>query len=161
MKKTNFLTKLREEEKLSLTEPSEEVCTSYMLKSDNSLKAARILLENGLYDDSTSSSYYTMYNVLTALLFKTGIKCENHAGSILLLRVLFNEPKLFDIISKAKEERIDKQYYVVSEDITFTEESARKILMKAEEFTVKTKLLIRNMKNEEIIVLRRKLQENV
>ncbi len=50
-----------------------------------------------------------MYRMLTALLFKIGIKCENHSASIILLK------EIFDIdnknISLAKEERIDKQYY--------------------------------------------------
>ncbi len=159
MKKTNFLNKLKEEGNLSLVEQSETICISYILKSDNSLKSAKILLENKLYDDSTSSSYYAMYNILTALLFKTGIKCENHAGSILLLKFLLNKVELFDLISKAKEDRIDKQYYVTSEDITLTEESTKKILIKAEEFTVKMKLVIKNMKNEEIINLREKFQD--
>lgn len=159
MKKTNFLFKLKQEGKLSLVELSEEICTSYILKSDNSLKSAKILLENKLYDDSTSSSYYAMYNLLTALLFKTGIKCENHAGSILLLKLLFDKIELFDMISKAKEERIDKQYYVTSEDIKFTEESTRRILIQAEEFTVKMKLAIKTMKNEEITNLRKIFQD--
>ena len=159
MKKTNFLNKLKEEGNLSLVEQSETICISYILKSDNSLKSAKILRENKLYDDSTSSSYYAMYNILTALLFKTGIKCENHAGSILLLKFLLNKVELFDLISKAKEDRIDKQYYVTSEDITLTEESTKKILIKAEEFTVKMKLVIKNMKNEEIINLREKFQD--
>jgi|SRR3989344_224669 len=154
MIKTNFLTKLKEEGKLNLVEQSEEICTSYIFKSDNSLKSAKILLENRLYDDSTSSSYYAMYNILTALLFKTGIKCENHAGSILLLKLLFNKNELFDIVSKAKEERIDKQYYVTSEDITFTQESATKLVINAEDFTVKMKVVIQNIKNEEMIALR-------
>ena len=158
MKEINFLNKLKQEEKLSLTEQSEEISLSYTLKSDNSLKSAKILLENKLYDDSTSSSYYAMYNTLTALLFKVGIKCENHAGSILLLKVLFDQIELFNIISKAKEERIDKQYYVTSEDINFTEESARKILINAEDFIIKMRLLLKNIKNQEIINLRKEFQ---
>jgi uncharacterized protein (UPF0332 family) len=45
-----------------------------------------------------------MYNSLTALLFRVGIKCENHAGSILLLKKLFKRIDLFNAISFAKEE---------------------------------------------------------
>jgi hypothetical protein len=43
-----------------------------------------------------------MYNSLTALLFRVGIKCENHAGSILLLKKLFKRIDLFNAISFAK-----------------------------------------------------------
>ncbi|MBD3355449.1 HEPN domain-containing protein, partial [Candidatus Woesearchaeota archaeon] len=116
MKKVNFLSKLKKEEKLELVELSEEICQSYLEKADNSLKSAKVLLANNLYENSVSMSYYAMYNSLTALLFRTGVKCENHSGSILILKFLFGKKDLFSIISEAKEERIDKQYYVTDQD---------------------------------------------
>jgi uncharacterized protein (UPF0332 family) len=141
MKKSNFLNKLKKEGKLELVEPSEEICNSYLEKSDNCLKSARILLQNGLYENSISMSYYVMYNSLTALLFKTGVKCENHAGSILLFKKLFERIDLFKIISFAKEERIDKQYYVTSKrNFILTKESAQDMLVKAENFLVHAQL---------------------
>ena len=104
-------------------------------------------------------SYYTMYNSLTALLFKVGIKCENHSGSILILKKVFDRIDLFKIISFAKEERIDKQYYVVSkQNFALTKESAQDMVAKAENFIVKMKLLIRNLKNEELEHLREKFK---
>ena len=114
MKKPDFLVKLRKEGRLELVERSEEICASYLEKAENCLKSARIPFQNDLYENSISMSYYAMYNSLTALLFKIGVKCENHAGSILLLRFLFNRPDLSNVISRAKKERIDKQYYVSS-----------------------------------------------
>ena len=89
MKKPSFLSKLKKERKLELAEPSEEICKSYIQKADNCLKSAKLLLEHDLYENSVSMSYYTMYNSLIALLFKIGIKCENHAGSIILFKNLF------------------------------------------------------------------------
>ena len=100
------MNKLKEESKLELVEPSEEICTSYLEKAENCLKSAKLLLQNSLYENSISMSYYVMYNSLTALLFKTGVKCENHAASILLLKKLFDRADLFKAISFAKEERI-------------------------------------------------------
>ncbi len=156
MIKSNFLNKLKQEGKLSLVEPSDEISNSYILKSYNSLKSAKILVENKLYDDATSTTYYAMYNMLTALLFKTGIKCENHAGAILLLKELYNEMELFKIISSAKEERIDKQYYITAkEDIILTEESVKELIHKAEDFIIKMKLLIKNINNEQMENLRK------
>ena len=110
MKKMDFLTKLAKEGKLSLVDSSEEIKLSYLQKAENCLKSARILFQNQLYENSTSEAYYCMYNSLLALLFKIGIKSENHSASILILNKLFNEDKLYKIISFAKEERIDKQY---------------------------------------------------
>ena len=99
-----FLNKLKKEKKLELVESSEDICNSCADKSTNCLKSAKLLLQNNLYENSVRMSYYAMYNQLTALLFRTGIKCENHAGSILLLKLLFNKEELFKLISDAKKE---------------------------------------------------------
>lgn len=100
-----------------------------------------------------------MYNSLTSLLFKTGIKCENHAGSIVLLKKLFGRVDLFKIISFAKEERIDKQYYVTSEkNFVLTKESAEDMVAKAENFLVKMKLVIAELKNEQTEKLRKEFE---
>src|SRR3989344_353640 len=112
MTKSDFLNKMKAERKVELVEPSEEMRTSYLEKADECMKSAKVLFENSLFETSISMSYYTMYNSLIAMLFKCGIKCENHSASILLLKILFNQPELFKIISWAKKERIDKQYYV-------------------------------------------------
>ncbi len=59
--------------KLKLVESSEEIKLSYLEKSDNSLRSAKILHKNNLFENSVSMSYYVMYNSLTSLLFKIGI----------------------------------------------------------------------------------------
>ena len=66
--KIGFLTRLKREGKLSVVEPSEEICSSYLEKADNCLKSASNLLRNDPYENSVSMSYYAMYNSLTALL---------------------------------------------------------------------------------------------
>src|SRR3989344_7288746 len=157
MKKPSFLSKLKKEDKLELVEPSEEICRSYTNKADNCLKSAKLLLQHNLYENSVSMSYYTMYNLLTALLFKCGMKCENHAASIILFKRLFGRADLFKTISFAKEERIDKQYYVTSKkDFVLTKEATEDMLKMAEDFLVKMKLLTAELKNEQIVNLREK-----
>ena len=151
MKKPSFLDKLKDEGKLELVEPSEEICASYMEKANDCLKSAKLLLENDLFENSISMSYYAMYDSLTALLFRTGIKCENHSASILLLKKLFGRNDLYEIVSFAKEERIDKQYYVTSgQNFTLTKESAHDMASKAENFLVQMKLFVTNLENEQI-----------
>jgi len=110
MKKINFLKKLCKEDKLKCVEPSEEIKNSYIEKSESNLISARILLENNRLEESVSLAYYSMYHILTALFFAVGIKCENHTGSIILLKDIFNIDN--SEISFAKSERIDKQYYI-------------------------------------------------
>lgn len=153
-----FLNKLKKEGKLELIEPSENICSSYSEKSANCLKSAKILLQNNLYENSISMSYYAIYNLLLSLLFRTGIKCENHNGSILLLNLLFNEEKLYESISNAKKERLDKQYYVVAEKDNLTREIAENLLNNAEDFVLKIKVIIKNLNNGDIDDLRRKFE---
>ncbi len=160
MKKMNFLNNLKEEGKLELVEPSEEIKISYLQKADNCLKASKLLSQNNLYENSISDAYYCMYNSLLALLFKAGIKCENHSASIILLKKLFKAFELFKIISFAKEERIDKQYYVESQQTSLvTEDSSKDIISKAETFLIKIKLLINQLTNENILSIRKDFQD--
>jgi len=155
MRKPSFLSKLKEEGKLGLVEPSEEICNSYLRKADDCLKSAKLLCQNDLFENSISMSYYAMYNSLTALLFRVGIKCENHAGTILLLKRLFRRIDLFRTISFAKDERIDKQYYVTP---ISTQESAQDIFTKAEDFLIQLKLIIKKLGTMEIESIRRNLK---
>ena len=129
MKKVNFLLKLSKEGKLRLIEPSENVKESYLKKSESSLKSAQILLDSNQTEDAVPMAYYSMYNALTALLFKAGIKCENHTGAIILLKELFGIDN--SKIKFAKNERVDKQYYV---DFKLTKEDAIEIINSAKEF---------------------------
>lgn len=155
MKKANFLKKLRKEGKLKLVESSEEMKISYLEKAENCLKSSKLLLKNQLYENSISEAYYCMYNSLLALLFKAGIKSENHSASIIFLKDLFEEDSLYDIISSAKEERIDKQYYIESQQISkVTEDSCGDMIVKTEDFLVKIKLLISQLNNEKISRIR-------
>ena len=129
MKKINFLIRLKEEGKISLVDPSDEIKESYIKKSASSLKSAKILLENTQVEDTVPMAYYSMYNMLTALLYKIGIKCENHSASVIILKELFGIDN--SKISSAKTERVDKQYYV---DFEITKEEVENLVKSAEQF---------------------------
>jgi len=144
---------------LELVEPSKEIYDSYMEKSKNCLKSARVLLKNELYENSISMSYYAMYNSLTALLHRIGIDCENHFGSILLLKVIFDRPDLFESAISAKEERESKQYHISSRD--FLESSAESMIKEAEDFSNQIRLLNEDLTGEEIKDIRRKLEKEL
>ncbi|MCK5233387.1 MAG: HEPN domain-containing protein [Candidatus Aenigmarchaeota archaeon] len=156
MKRRGFFDNLKYEGKLELVEPSEDIYESYIEKSDNCLKSAKILLSNSLYENSVSMSYYAMYNALTALLFKIGIKCENHSGSILAFKKLFERYDLFKIISSAKKERIDTQYYLASKEDALGKKSVENLFSDAEKFSVQIKLIAKNLKTSDIDILHEK-----
>jgi len=145
MKERNFLTKIFKEKKLQLVEPSEEIKDSYLEKSESNLISAKILLENNRLEESVSLCYYSMYHLLTALLFKTGIKCENHSASIILLKELFSLDN--KDISFAKKERVDKQYYT---DFKITKQEVIEVVKIAEDFNKELLDFISKLSNNEI-----------
>jgi uncharacterized protein (UPF0332 family) len=147
MIRSRFLGSLKADGAIGLVEPSGNIRDSYLLKSDDCLRSAKILLENELFDNSIQMSYYAMYNALLALLFRCGIKSENHAGTILLFKELFGRKELFDIISEAKEGRIETQYYVTSDQ---SREPARAMQSDAEEFLIQIKLILAKLNEEDI-----------
>lgn len=129
MKKQGFLSKLYSEGKIRIVEPSTQVQEAYRKKSESYLISAKILLENGRLEETVSMAYYSMYYMVLALLFKTGIKCENHSGAVILLESLYGIDN--SRIVAAKRDRIDKQYYV---DFAITAEDVRDSIEEAEVF---------------------------
>ncbi len=153
MKKINFLAKLFNERKLQLVDPSEEIKQSYLKKSESNLISAKILLENNKLEESVSLVYYSMYHMLTALLFKLGIKCENHSASIILLKELFSIDN--SDIFFAKKERVDKQYYT---DFYITKEEVLEAVKIAEDFNKRLFDFISKLDNQKIKEYREKLK---
>ena len=156
MTKINFLKKIIKEGKLEIVEPSEEISLSYAEKSDSNLISSKILLENGRLEESVGLAYYSMYNLLLALLFKVGIKSENHSASIILLKEIFDFDN--EDILEAKKERIDKQYYV---DFNITKKEVEDTIKKAELFKNEMKDFISKMNNEDVVGYRERFWELV
>ena len=154
MKKTSFLSKLKKEGKLELIEPSEEVSKAYTEKSESNLVSAKILLESNRLEEAVALAYYSMYHILIALLFKVGIKSENHSASIILLEDIFKIDS--SDISFAKKERIDKQYYI---SFRITKEEVSDSIIKAEIFNNKLLDFISKLTNKDIDLYRNKFGE--
>jgi uncharacterized protein (UPF0332 family) len=153
MQKEKFWSSLIKEEKIKIAEPSEEIKESYIKKSESNLLAAKLLIKNELLEESVSIAYYSMYNSLLALLFKAGIKSENHNASIIFLKILFNKDNA--LISEAKKERIDKQYYI---NFKITKQEVLDMISIAEEFNAELLDYISKISNEELQEARNKFR---
>jgi len=129
MKKLNFLDKLKQEEKLILVEPSEEISKSYLIKSDKCFKVAKLAYEAGIYENAVSEGYYSIYNIVMALFFKCGIKCENHSASVILIRNLFKLEEFYLIFSEFKKDRIDNQYYIPITEVVDKEKCSERLMI--------------------------------
>ena len=152
MKKINFLAKLAEENKLKIIEPNDNMKESYIQKASHSLNSSSILLSNNEVENAVPLAYYSMYNMLTALLYKIGIKCENHSASIILLKNLFKLDN--SKITFAKKERLDKQYYV---DFELEKEDVEKLIESAKEFNSILYDFIEKLTSEDIAKYKKKL----
>ncbi len=129
MRRAPFLPKLAREGMLRLDEPNPDLARAYLARSEESMISAKALLRIGSLRDSVALAYYAMYHASLALLHRIGIKCENHAATIILLHDLFGLDNA--AISKAKKERIDKQYDV---DFDVTKAETEQAIRTAEGF---------------------------
>jgi len=154
----SFLIKLKKEKRLGIVEKSQEIFESYLIKSENCLKSARILLKESIYENSIINSYYAMYNCVLALFFRCGINCENHTGSIILLREIFNLPRLAKLLEEAKKSRIDSQYYVSEAKEEADQGIAEKAIVISENFVLELKNFINRIKISEIEKIRKNLE---
>jgi len=156
MTRRDFLHSLHHEHRLMLVPPSREISGSYLAKSDSFLESARILREAEHLEEVVSMAYYSMYHAMTALLFRAGIRCENHTGAIMLLDELFG----MDITSldEAKRMRVDTQYYV---DRALTLEDVEELIRVAGEFHDLVHDRIDRITMEEIAKVRKVLERMI
>lgn len=154
MKELVNLKKLGKLKIVQIIEPSLNLNRSYVQKSEESLLSSKYLLERRQYNDSISLSYFSMYNTLLSLLYRCGIKSENHNASIFILNEVFNIDNRE--IAFAKRERKDKQYYP---SFSTNEEEVKNAIKTAEEFNSFIKNFSDNLNSGTILKYRDKFKQ--
>src|SRR3989339_1233699 len=96
---------------LKIDEPNERLSKSYLEQAKSFLLRAEKDLNDKDLLWATVAIYYAEYYALYSFLQRIGIKCENHACSILAVSILLGEDKT-KTINKHKGKRIDAQYYM-------------------------------------------------
>ena len=96
---------------LKIAEPNERLSKSYLEHAKSSLSRAEKDLQDNDLLWATVAMYYAEYYALYAFLQRIGVKCENHACSILAVSHLLGEEKT-KVINAHKSKRIDAQYYM-------------------------------------------------
>lgn len=152
MREQRFLAKIKKEKKLQVVGPSSSIKQSYIEKSESNLISAKILIEHDRLEEAVSLTYYSMYHLVTALLFAVGIKCENHMASIILLREVFGIEN--EDILLAKKERVDKQYYT---DFNVTKKEVEDSIKVAEEFNAQLLDVLSRLTSGDVEKYRKKL----
>jgi len=160
MKNLDFLNKLKKENKIELVECSDQISVSYEKKGVECREVANLVFSKGYFETTVTQSYYSIYNNILSLFFKCGIKCESHLGAAMLLKEIFNQNEMHLIFSKAKEERIDKQYYVVPiKDDIETKASALNMIKIAEKLNLQIIAFKNNLNLNEIAVFRETIRK--
>lgn len=130
---------------LKIAEPNERLSKSYLEQAKSSLLRAEKDLNDKDLLWSTVAIYYAEYYALYSFLQRIGIKCENHACSILTVALLLGEDKT-KTINQHKGKRIDAQYYMKFDQ----ELKIRSMLQEAKIFVSNFDEIVSNLTESEI-----------
>jgi uncharacterized protein (UPF0332 family) len=118
----------------------EESIRALVEKAKQSLKAARLLFDDGYYDFSVSRSYYAMFYCAEALLFSKGLSFSKHSAVISFfgkefVKTKIMTEKLYTFLRDAFDLRRIGDY----ETVGVSKEEAEENIRRAEEFLKETK----------------------
>ncbi len=139
---------------LQIVEPNERLSKSYLDEAKSSLARAEKNFQEGDLLWTTVVIYYAEYYALYSFLQRIGVKCENHACSILAVKCLLEEGKT-KIIDEHKDKRIDAQYYMR----VGKKEQVEKMLREAKEFVSVFDEIVSNLNEDGINSYRKKINE--
>ena len=152
-KKLSWCFKLKDG--LKVVEPNERLSKSYLEQAKSSLLRAEKDLNDKDFLWATVAIYYAEYYALYSFLQKMGVKCENHACSILAVAFLLGEGKT-KTINLHKDKRIDAQYYMkVDQEINI-----KTMLQEAKMFVADFDEVVSNFSEEDIKQYRENISEN-
>lgn len=113
-------------------------------KAQRAFKAAQILLDKDLPDESIARAYYAAFHAVKALLLTEGLEARSHQGVGSLFSLHFVRAGKIDshysrVLSRAQKEREEADYL---SSYVFTEEDATQRLSEVKQFlSVVEKLL--------------------
>ena len=140
---------------LKIAEPNERLSKSYLEQAKSSLLRAEKDLNDKDSLWATIAIYYSEYYALYSFLQRIGVKCENHACSILATTLLLGEDKT-RTINQHKDKRIDAQYYMKVDQET----KIRVMLQEAKIFVSSFDELVSKLTENEISKYRKNIYEN-
>src|SRR3989344_1651176 len=130
---------------LKIIEPNERLSKSYLEHAKSSLSRAEKNINDKDLLWATLAIYYAEYYALYSFLQRIGVKCENHACSILAVSFLLGEGKT-KTINLHKDKRIDAQYYMkVDQEINI-----KTMLQEAKMFVADFDEVVSNFSEEDI-----------
>src|SRR5713101_7386104 len=148
---------LKQARGVRLVKPSENLVRAYQQKSRNALRSMEVNAREGIQEWAVSTSYYARYFAVYALLQKVGVKSEIHDCTIALFNYLFHDnisSRLVQELRRAKEERIETQYY--TREISIDE---KQLVSDAKAFVLEIENLVEELNREKTLNLQKRLNE--
>ncbi|HLD57210.1 MAG TPA: HEPN domain-containing protein [archaeon] len=140
---------------LKIVDPNERLSKSYLEQAKSSLLRAEKDLDDKDFLWATVAIYYAEYYALYSFLQRIGVKCENHACSILATTLLLGEDKT-KTINQHKGKRIDAQYYMKVDQ----ENKIREMLQEAKIFVSMFDETVSKLTENEIKIYRENISKN-
>lgn len=111
---------------------------------EEALKAAKALLDTGLYRDAFSRLYYSLFHHVRALLFLSGLEPKTHEGLERLFGLHFVKtskvnPKYGKLLSRLQKYHEQSDYGLT---VTFSKKDVAEAIKGVEEFVQEVKRLI-------------------
>ena len=151
---------LKQKRGIRIIEPNSNLTKAYLKKAISALNTMTAAVKINETDWITTTAYYARYFALYALLMKIGVKSEIHDCTINIAKLLSNngilQPSLIEEIAKAKQTRIDTQYYVEKEQ---SPKTIQQNVEAARKFVLETEKIIENMTFEQISSIRMQLKK--
>ncbi len=141
---------------MTIVEPSINLANGFIAKAEDSLEEMRNAKKK---EWKITTAYYSMYQSVYALFMRVGIKCEIHACTLELLKVLFPSyfsGENFDLLDRAFNARKDATYYT-NRDVK--DEVVEEILGEAPKMFVKCKTILLRFSENNVLEIRRKIEE--
>jgi uncharacterized protein (UPF0332 family) len=150
---------LKQKKGIRLIEPNENLAKAYIKKAKGSLHTMDAALHINETDWVITTAYYARYFALYALLMKLGIKSEIHDCSIAIAQLLAKHgilhQNLSSDLSKAKQTRIESQYYITRQ---LDQSKIRKNVKSAHKFLIEIEKTLENITKTQIENIRTHLK---
>lgn len=120
-----------------MTKPNRKIAIDNELeRMEESLRAAKALLDQNLYRDSISRAYYAVYHAACAVLFTKGLEAKSHGGirsyfSLYFVKTGELDRKYQRLFSKMQKFREEADY---ESEMVFGEKDGQEIFEEASSF---------------------------
>ncbi len=113
-------------------------------KSNKSMRAASLMMDNGFYNEAINRIYYACFYTATAILFKNNIEAKTHTGVRTMMHKHFIQNNLISQSDGAFYSDIFEYRHASDYDdyVEFEKDVVEKLFIEAEKFITNLNILL-------------------